>query len=110
MRGGSLYKDNGLHKKSMQSSSVYKVPQGKLLKVSVEYDERSNVIQNIRIMGDFFAYPEEGIEFIEKKLKNTEFKKEPLLERISSLIAEYHIEFIGLNAEGLTQGILMCKS
>jgi hypothetical protein len=93
----------------MRSSSIYKVPQGKLLKISVEYDEKNNVIMDIRIMGDFFAYPEEAVELMETKLRNTEIERGQLLEKISSLITEYHIQFIGLNAEGLTKGILMCK-
>ena len=93
----------------MQSHSIYKVPQGKLLKISLEYDEKRNRITDIRITGDFFAYPEEAIEHLERKLKNTVLERKQLLELISSIISEYHIEFIGVNAEGLTQGILMCK-
>jgi lipoate---protein ligase len=93
----------------MQSHSIYKVPQGKLLKISLEYDEKKNIIIDIRITGDFFAYPEEAIELLEKKLKNTVFDQAELLDKISSLIAENQIEFIGLNAEGLTKGILMCR-
>jgi lipoate-protein ligase A len=93
----------------MQSQSVYKVPQGKLLKISVEFDEKNNVIKDIRITGDFFAYPEEAIELMETKLKNTTLEREQLQQKISSIITKYHIQFIGLNAEGLTQGILMCK-
>jgi lipoate-protein ligase A len=93
----------------MQSHSIYKVPQGKLLKISLEYDEKKNVITDIRITGDFFAYPEEAIELLETKLKNTILERKQLLKKISSFIAEYQIQFIGVNAEGLTQGILMCR-
>ncbi|HUS99168.1 MAG TPA: lipoate protein ligase C-terminal domain-containing protein [Candidatus Thermoplasmatota archaeon] len=93
----------------MRFQSTYKVPQGKLLKISIEFDEKNNVIRDIRITGDFFAYPEEAIELMEKKLRNTVMEKERLQETISSIITQYHIQFIGLNAEGLTQGILMCK-
>jgi lipoate-protein ligase A len=93
----------------MRSQSTYKVPLGKLLKISLEFDEKNNVIRNIRITGDFFAYPEEAIELLETKLRNTVIEKELLQEKISSIITQYHIQFIGLNAEGLTQGILMCK-
>ena len=70
----------------MQSHSIYKVPQGKLLKISLEYDEKMNVITDICITGDFFAYPEEAIELLEKKLKNTILDHVQLLEKISSLI------------------------
>jgi lipoate---protein ligase len=93
----------------MQSHSIYKVPRGKLLKISLEYDEKKNVITDIRITGDFFAYPEEAIELLEKKLKNTVLDRVDVLDKISSLIAENHIQFIGIDAEGLTQGILMCR-
>jgi len=94
----------------MQSHSIYKVPGGKLLKISLKYDEKSNVIKGIRITGDFFAYPEEAIELIEKKLRNTVIEQEQLQQKISSIINENHIQFIGLTVEGLTQGILMCTS
>ena len=88
--------------------SVYKVPDGKLLKIKLEYDENKNNIENIKITGDFFDYPEESIEIMEEKLKNIQIEKNTLFEKIKSIINEYEIEFIGLNAEGLTEGILMC--
>ena len=92
----------------IQSTSVYKVPNGKLLKIFLEFDEKNNSIKNIEITGDFFAYPEEAIEILEKKLRYTSLKRNILLEKINSVIKENNIEFIGLNAEGLTEGILMC--
>jgi lipoate-protein ligase A len=94
----------------MQSKSIYKVPNGKLLKIFLEYDEKSNLINEINITGDFFAYPEEAIEHMESKLKNTLLERENLLKKIHSIIKQRNIQFIGLDAEGLTQGILMCKS
>jgi hypothetical protein len=93
----------------MRSQSIYKVPQGKLLKISVEYDGKNNIIRDIRITGDFFAYPEEAIELMETKLRNVLMEREQLLEKIRTIISEYNIQFIGVDAEGLTQGILMCK-
>ena len=92
----------------MRSQSVYKIPQGKLLKISIEYTKKKNIIKNIWITGDFFAYPEESIELMEKKLRNTVLEQKQLLEKIRSIITEYHIQFVGVDAEGLTKGILMC--
>ncbi len=92
----------------MQSKSVYKIPNGKLLKISLIYNGKDNTIDQISIMGDFFAYPEEAIEYMENELKNTFLDKNCLLEKINSVIKENNIEFIGLDVEGLTQGILMC--
>jgi len=92
----------------MNSKSVYKIPNGKLLKISLEYNENDNTISTVKIMGDFFAYPEEAIETLENELKNTQLKKEALMEKINSVIVENNIEFIGLNPEGLTEGIMRC--
>ncbi len=92
----------------MQSRSIYKVPQGKLLKIALDYNEATRLITNVCITGDFFAYPEEALEQLEDKLKHTSLERTELLKKITSIISEYHIEFIGLNAEALTQGILMC--
>jgi lipoate-protein ligase A len=93
----------------MRSQSIYKVPQGKLLKISIEYNEKDNAIRDIRITGDFFAYPEEAIELMETKLRNTLMERSQLQETIRSIITKYHIQFIGVDPEGLTQAILMCK-
>lgn len=92
----------------MNSRSIYKIPNGKLLKIFLEYNEKTNKINNISITGDFFAYPEEAIEIIENELKNIEIEKSVLLQKINYVIKKDNIKFIGLNAEGLTQGILMC--
>lgn len=92
----------------MQSKSIYKIPNGKLIKIFLDYDNKNKLINNIRITGDFFAYPEESIDIMEKKLKNTLLTKKDLLEKINSIIKKYKIEFIGLNAEGLVEGILRC--
>ena len=94
----------------MQSRSIYKVPNGKLLKIFLEFNENSNTIENIKITGDFFAYPEESIDTIEKKLKGIPMVRENVLKKIISIIKEKDIQFIGLDAEGLTEGIMLCRA
>lgn len=93
----------------MKSKSVYKVPNGKLLKINLDYDEKTQKIKNLKITGDFFAYPMESIEMIEKQLTKTPLEKNFLLEKIHSIMKKNHIQFIGLNAGALTNGILKCK-
>jgi hypothetical protein len=92
----------------MNSKSVYKIPEGKLLKVYLDYDKSSNKILKIEINGDFFAYPEEGIEILENELKDVQLSYSALKEKIQLTIQDNHIEFIGLNVEGLVEGIMMC--
>lgn len=94
----------------MEAKSVYKIPAGKLLKVFLDYNGKNNQINKVRITGDFFAYPEEAIEIMENMLKDTVLEEEQLFQRIQSIIDEHNIQFIGLNARGLTKGILMCLS
>lgn len=93
----------------MNLKSVYKIPNGKLLKISLDLDSRTNSIGSIKITGDFFAYPEEAIELLEDNLKDTRFNRLELLDKINNVIDENKIEFIGINAEGLTHGIMLCR-
>ena len=93
----------------MQSESVYKVPKGKLLKIHVEYDEETKVIHMIRIMGDFFMYPEEAVELFENALRGVVLERECVLEKIQEVMRENRVQCIGLDAEGLTTGIVMCR-
>lgn len=92
----------------MNSKSIYKIPNGKLLKISLDYNKNTNYINNIKITGDFFVHPEEAIELIEEELINVKLDKIKLFETIQSVIDENNIELIGLDVEGLTNGILMC--
>jgi lipoate-protein ligase A len=92
----------------MISKSIYKVPDGKLLKINLNYNQKTNKINNVRITGDFFVHPEEAIEMIEEELKNLKLDKINLFEKIQSVVTQNNIELIGLDAESLTKGILMC--
>ena len=92
----------------MNSKSVYKVPNGKLLKIILDYNEENNSIESIKITGDFFAYPEEAIEVLEEKLKDNKLEKEELFKQIDQTIKDNNFEFIGLDPKGLVKGILMC--
>jgi lipoate-protein ligase A len=93
----------------MRYTSVYKVPQGKLLKVSLAYDPPSCTIHQVRITGDFFAYPEESVELLEQELEHAILERDVLMKKIQSLIDKHQIQFIGVDAEGLTQALLRCK-
>ena len=92
----------------MNSKSVYKIPNGKLLRIFLDYNDKNNKILDLRINGDFFAYPEESIEIIEKKLINTSLNEKILKDKINNIIRKNKIEFIGINTDALVMGILMC--
>jgi len=88
--------------------STYKVPQGKLLKISLLYEQPSRTIHHVRITGDFFAYPEEAVELLEQALDQTLLERDHLMTTIQAVIQEQKIQFIGVDPEGLTQAILNC--
>ncbi len=85
--------------------NIYKA--GKLLKIYLEYD---NLIRQIKITGDFFLYPEEGIEQLQLQLIGTELTKEKLIERITHILTTEKLEPYGFNSEQLAEAILgACK-
>jgi lipoate---protein ligase len=92
----------------MKIQSVYKVPKGKLLKIFAEVDEKKETLQSIKITGDFFAYPEESINQLEDILKNTPFNEKDLYQTISTFIKDQNVQFIGIDADGLTDAIMRC--
>ena len=94
----------------MQLKSIYKVPNGKLLKIILDYSSKNRSINNISITGDFFAYPEESIQRLEEILKDEKLEKNHLSTIISSFISSNDVQFIGINAEALTEGIMRCVS
>ena len=49
----------------MHSIVTEKVPNGKLVRIKVDYD---TIINSIQITGDFFLHPEDTIELLEKSV------------------------------------------
>jgi len=92
----------------MMSKSEYKIPDGKLVKINLEYDKLSKKIINIKITGDFFAYPEDSIDVIEKELIGVSLRKKDICKKIDDIIKSNNFEFIGLNSDGISECILRC--
>jgi len=76
---------------------LYKVPNGKLLKVKIDIDD--NKIKKIQILGDFFLYPEEAINKLEEELIGV--KKDGVLDVIERVIKNEKITLLGFNIEDL---------
>jgi len=93
----------------MKIKSIYKVPDGKLLKINADIDETNDTIKDININGDFFAYPEESITELEKMLRQKNFKRNDLIKIITTFIETKKVQFIGIDAESLTEAIMRCE-
>ena len=87
------------------SHTIYKVPDGKLLRIEMDYDDK---IIRISVSGDFFMHPEEGIEKIEKALIGVELKEEAVFDAIVKVVEEEKIEFFGADPASITRAILIC--
>ncbi len=86
----------------MKGEAIYKVPDGKLVRLSLELE--SDKISSVKIHGDFFMHPEDGIEAIEKALEGAQMGKE-LEAVIAQAIEANSIEMFGLNTKALAQAI-----
>lgn len=91
----------------MIGKSIYKIPEGKLVKVTLDFDE--NTINSVKINGDFFLHPENGIALIEKGLQGKEIEKEKIIEEIDFVVKKNSLELFGLTSEGIADAILMAK-
>jgi len=84
--------------------NVYKSK--KLIRVFLEYNERSRTIHAIKITGDFFIYPEESIEKLEGSLVGSKLERDIIRQRID--VALKNSEVFGFDNESITEAILGC--
>lgn len=84
----------------MKSQARQKVKEGKVVKVQIEYDE---VIETIRITGDFFLHPEDILDKIEKGIIGLErtVSEERIISNINITIAGEDIQMIGISPESI---------
>ncbi len=87
--------------------AIFKVPNGKLLKIFVE--ESGGKIDSIKITGDFFLYPEENIEKLETYLCGCELQKEALAAKIGEFLRTTPTNFFGLDTESLVSTVLSAQ-
>ena len=90
----------------MHGVSRYKVPEGKLVEVRVDYGDK---IEKVEILGDFFVHPEEAITEIEDGLRTTEISEgeQGICRRIKAMAEEKGMELIGVTPEAIAKAIMM---
>jgi len=76
---------------------LYKVPNGKLLKIKIEIVNRQ--IKDIQILGDFFLYPEEKLAIIERALIGK--RKDEILDVLNNIVKKEHILLVGFSIDDL---------
>lgn len=88
--------------------AIYKVPNGKLLKISVE--DADGKISNLKITGDFFMYPEESLDGLEQALLSVSVDEKMLQEKIEDFMTKTNSTFFGLDAQSLAQTIISASN
>jgi hypothetical protein len=90
----------------MKSKFILKKPGQKLIKIDLEYE--NNKIINIQIKGDFFLYPEESIEKLEKILIGEDINKKNLIKKINNFFKINNIVPYGISSESIVEAIIGC--
>ncbi len=91
----------------MERKAVFKVPNGKLLKVTADIDD--TVLVSVQITGDFFVYPEESIIQLEQLLRYHPLEKDLLLYMIDGFFKQNNVELFGVTAEAICDAIMQCS-
>ncbi|MFH1784987.1 MAG: hypothetical protein ABH842_01030 [Candidatus Micrarchaeota archaeon] len=80
---------------------IYKIPNGKMLRVIAELEGER--IEKINITGDFFIHPEESIMEIEKSIIecNKQTDENELVEKIETAINVTGARLIGVDAKSI---------
>ena len=91
----------------MIAKSIYKIPEGKLVKIELDFS--GTKINSVKINGDFFLHPEQGIELIEKSLSGKGIEKKNLIDAVNSSVKKNSLELFGISAEGIADAIILAK-
>ena len=88
-------------------SADYKVPGGKLLRVSLALDESYDppVIEEITLTGDFFMHPEDAIEELEAHLVGAPWEAEAIRDRVRAFYAS-DVQVIGAEVDDVVHIIM----
>lgn len=86
----------------------YKIPNGKLIRIRAEVDNKK--IENVKITGDFFLYPEEKIESIENSFKGKILKREEIERTIEKVIKKNKIKLLGISEKDFVDALMKLKS
>ena len=78
----------------------------KLIKISMSYDDKKNVIDSIKITGDFFIHPEETIETLESNLVDTKLERNEVSKKVEVSLKDS--EAFCFHVNSMTDAILGC--
>jgi len=84
---------------------LYKVPNGKLLRIFLE--KENDKIVDIKITGDFFIYPEEKISLIEDCLRGKILNETDLVNDLNKVIESESLELLGVDSKSIVTALFL---
>ncbi len=88
-------------------SADYKGPGGKMVRVRLT--EQESVIQSIRITGDFFLVPEEGLGKLEKMLVDAPLREKDLRLLVDRFFRGTQSQGLGVTSEDFVKAIISAR-
>ena len=89
-------------------SSDYKVPGGKVVRVRLT--EREGRIDKVKISGDFFLIPEDGLPKLEKMLEDVRLDEKELKLLVERFYRGTNAQGLGVSPDDFVKAILLAKS
>ncbi|UCE75149.1 MAG: hypothetical protein JSV56_05445 [Methanomassiliicoccales archaeon] len=86
---------------------TYKVPNGKLLKVTVESE--NDKIEKVLIRGDFFIHPEESLDDLELALSGMEYFRKNVADTVGEFFSRSDLIAFGITPRAVVDAVMMCK-
>jgi lipoate-protein ligase A len=86
---------------------TFKVPNGKLLKVSLVIEGKR--IDKVQIRGDFFIHPEESLDELETALKGMEYNIKDITDIVGKFFAQKDFIAFGITPKAVVDAIIKCK-
>jgi len=91
----------------LQLRSEYKVKGGKLIKVTLEVE--NDVIKKALIAGDFFLYPEDAIEHIERSLVGASLNSSDLEYIVAKAVKESGAQLLGFSINDIAEALKLAS-
>ena len=87
----------------MHTEITHKIPNGKLVRISLDYDTAT--LQRAKICGDFFIHPEETIEEMEFVLRHlpVEAGEERIKRVLDAVVLTKNAQLIGIDTQSVAK-------
>ena len=86
---------------------THKVPNGKLLKVTVLHEGER--IEKVHIRGDFFIHPEESLDDLETALKGMDYNRKIITDTVGKFFARDGLIAFGITPKAVVDAIMKCR-